>query len=64
MTSQTRYTVTAPQTPGAMPTSRSAKTLAEARKMAREYRGRADLRAQDVRIEREGRLVEYGPIAR
>lgn len=57
------YYVTAPETPGAVPTRTRAHSLVWARKVARTYHGRRDLTNQDVRIEREdGRLVEYaGP---
>ena len=58
-----KYLVTAPSTPGATPTSQSVHTLRDARRIARTFRDRRDLRGQDVRIERaDGRLVEYaGP---
>jgi hypothetical protein len=60
-----KYLVTAPQTPGARPSSQPAATLARARRIAKTFRDRRDLNGQDVRIEREdGRLVEYAGPAR
>ena len=57
-----KYTITAPTKPGATPTSVSVPTLRAAELIARQYRYRSDLRAQDVRIDIDGRLVRYaGP---
>jgi hypothetical protein len=59
-----KYTVTAPKTPGAQPAEVAAvRTLAEARRAARPFASRPDLKGQDVRINRaDGSLVEYaGP---
>lgn len=58
-----KYTVTAPKTPGALATSQSANTLAQARAIAKELAGARYLTHQDVRIDRaDGHLVEYaGP---
>ena len=65
---QIRIQISAPRTPGAAATiawgGYGGETLAEARVAARELFGhRADLRRQDVRIERAtGELIEYaGP---
>jgi hypothetical protein len=60
----TKYTVTAPKTPGAQPTEVAVvRTLADARRAARPYKSRPDLAGQDVRINHaDGSLVEYaGP---
>jgi hypothetical protein len=61
-----RYQITAPFTPGAVPSVQGGtRTLAEARRFARKIsEGRSDLRGQDVRIEDlAGNLVEYaGPV--
>ena len=58
-----KYFVSAPKTPGATPTRLAAASLPEARKIAKTFAGRRDLKGQDVRIERDtGALVEYaGP---
>ena len=61
----TRYTLTYPATPGAIPTRQwSGATIREARREAVACRARRDLRYQDVRIDRaDGRLAEYaGPV--
>ena len=56
------YTVTAPATPGATPTVTIVANLRHADRLAFDYRHRRDLRAQDVRIDIDGRLVRYaGP---
>ena len=61
----TKYTVSAPKTPGASPSAHPAKTLAEARKIAKTFADRRDLKGQDVRIEKaDGSLVEYAGPAR
>lgn len=60
-----KYIVTAPKTPGATPTGQTANTLADARKIAKSFQDRRDLKGQDVRIERDnGQLVEYAGPAR
>lgn len=60
-----KYTVNAPKTPGAAATAIAAGTLVEARKIAKQFYGRRDLKRQDVRIERaDGTLVEYAGPAR
>ena len=67
MTTKTRYTVTAPVTPGATPsTVGTARTLRDARVIAkRAAAGRRDLTGQDVRIDTaDGMLVEYAGPAR
>lgn len=61
-----KYSVEAPTTPGARPTIQSThKTLAEARKSAKRFQSRRDLKRSDVRIGNMlegGKLVEYaGP---
>lgn len=61
----TKYIVSAPKTPGATPSETPAATLAEARKIAKTYSGRRDLKGQDVRINKaDGSLVEYAGPAR
>ena len=65
MNKSARYAVSAPRTPGAAHTSTQAATLAEARKISKEFSSRRDLSRQDVRIERnDGSLVEYAGPAR
>jgi hypothetical protein len=59
-----KFNVSAPETPGAASSNHFAKTLREARKIAKEFSRRRDLTYQDVRIEKlpTGMLVEYaGP---
>lgn len=59
----TKLFVCAPRVPGALPTPRSAASLADARAIAATYSHRRDLTRQDVRIETAtGKLIEYaGP---
>lgn len=62
MMSKSKYFVIAPKVPGAVPSSQDAATLAEARKIAKSFGDRRDLTWQDVRIERNGKIIEYaGP---
>lgn len=60
-----KYVVVAPATPGATPTNiKFCETLPEARRVAKTFRQRPDLRWQDVRIDSypSGILKEYaGP---
>lgn len=59
----TTLEVIAPATPGARPSViGTARTIREARKLAKPYQSRKDLTYQDVRIVRGGKLAEYcGP---
>ena len=60
-----KYFVEAPATPGASPTRKPARNLADARSIAKTFKDRSDLKRQDVRIELEdGSLVEYAGPAR
>lgn len=64
MNAREKYTVLAPETPGASPSViGTASTIREARRLAKPYTSRLDLRWQDVRInDTDGMLVEYaGP---
>ncbi len=57
--------ITAPKTPGSQPSIIGEFTnLRDARRAAKAFRvDRRDLTGQDVRIERDGKLVEYaGPV--
>ena len=60
---KTTYTITAPKTPGAAPTTVATRpTIAEARDVAANYSHRRDLTHQDVAIYRGDRRVEFaGP---
>jgi hypothetical protein len=63
--SKSKYFVAVPESPGSVATRLPASTLADARRIARRYRERRDLKGQDVRIERaDGRLLEYAGPAR
>lgn len=63
--SKHKYNVSAPKTPGSAHSITHATTLADARKIAKQFSSRADLKRQDVRIERaDGTLVEYAGPAR
>ena len=59
----TTLEVIAPATPGARPSViGTARTIREARKLAKPYQTRKDLTYPDVRIAKGGRHVEYcGP---
>lgn len=60
-----KYNVSAPKTPGATPSNHPAASMAQARKIAKTFANRPDLKGQDVRIERaDGQLVEYAGPAR
>lgn len=59
----TKYTIETRPTPGSTTTTvGTAKTIREARRIARQYDSRRDLTYQDVAIRRGGKIVEYaGP---